>query len=335
MLFQKALISSKNKVVPSGSLWAWGHGYYGQLGDLTTTDKSSPVLVSGPTGSSWISIKSSISDSTNQDNIHILALKSDKTLWVWGTNLYGQLGLGYSDGSYSSPVITNASTSWTKIASGSIHGLGIKSNGTLWSWGDSVYGQLGNNQTDTRYSPVLVSGPASTSWSQIAAGEYHSLAITTAGRLYAWGVNDTGQLGDLTTTNKSSPVLVSGPASTSWSQIAAGTNHSLAITTTGQLYAWGYNNAGQLGDSTITDKSSPVLVSGPASTSWSFASTGLRHSAAITTTGQLYAWGQGTFGSLGNLATANRSSPVVVSGPAATSWTSVSSNLYANIGIVA
>ena len=94
MLFQKALISSKNKVVPSGSLWAWGHGYYGQLGDLTTTDKSSPVLVSGPTGSSWISIKSSISDSTNQDNIHILALKSDKTLWVWGTNLYGQLGLG-------------------------------------------------------------------------------------------------------------------------------------------------------------------------------------------------------------------------------------------------
>ena len=221
-----------------------------------------------------------------------------------------------------------ASTSWSTIATGPAIAFAITTTGRLYAWGSGGggVGALGDLSTVAKSSPVLVSGPAGASWSVVASAGVsgstaYGVAITTTGQLYAWGGGTTGQLGDLTTVNKSSPVLVSGPAATSWSTVTAGTFNAYAITTTGQLYAWGAGASGALGDLSITNKSSPVLVSGPAATSWTAAAAFLSGGIATTTTGQLYAWGSGTNGALGDLSATNKSSPVLVSGPAATSWT--------------
>ena len=125
----------------------------------------------------------------------------------------------------------------------------LTSTGILYGWGLNTSGQAGINSLTTVSSPVLVSGPATTSWSSISAGDYHSLAITSTGILYGWGLNTSGQVGINSLTTVSSPVLVSGPATTSWSKVSAGASHSLAITSTGTLYGWGLN-IGQLGTGT-------------------------------------------------------------------------------------
>ena len=328
MLLEKLLISSGSKaiVIPSKALYAWGDNSYGQLGIQNFTSTSSPVLTSAPSGTSWIAVSGGAN--------HTLAIKSDNTLWSWGYNFYGQLGLGSVFSETSSPVAVTASTSWSKISHGYTHTLGIKTDGTLWAWGYNLYGELGDNTVGgIKNSPVLVSGPASTSWTSIAAGRNFSLAITSTGQLYAWGLGTSGQLGDSSTTSKSSPVLVSGPATTSWSTVSAGSWFAAAITSTGQLYAWGDNSYGQLGDVTSTNKSSPVLVSGPATTSWSIVDAGASHATAVTTLGRLYAWGLGTSGQLGDSSTTSKSSPVLVSGPATTSWSTVSAGYTHSLAI--
>jgi len=306
-----------------GILYGWGDNSYGTLGDGTTVRKSTPIAVSSP-GLSWKQISSF---STNSGGI-----KSDGSLWVWGSNSVGQLGLGYQSGKFSTPIVKTSDTTWTSIATAS-HTLAIKSDGTLWAWGNNGSGELGILSTATQVSPVLVSGPSGASWLAVACGQSSSFGITTEGRLYAWGYNADGQLGDLTTTAKSSPVLVSGPASTSWSVVDS-SRFTLGITTTGRLYAWGINDYGQLGDLTITNKSSPILVSGPATTSWSVIATGNQHSMAITSLGRLYAWGINQFYyTLGDLSAVDKSSPVLVSGPANTSWSAIACGALHSLGI--
>ncbi len=312
-------ILSKQQISSKGILYSWGVGNAGQLGDSTNQDRSSPVAI---VTQSWKQI------SNNPRASHVVAIRSDSTLWAWGKNDAGQLGNNSTiSTSISSPVIVNNSI-WSKISIGQGHILAIKSDGSLWSWGFNEYGELGNLSTGVRNSPTLVSGPASTSWSAAVAGQYLSLALTTEGRLYAWGYNDAGQLGDLTTVNKSSPVLVSGPAATSWSLLPTCIQGrtALAITTTGRLYAWGNNESRAIGDLTSVNKSSPVLVSGPAATSWSLVSVGA-HVLATTSQGRLYAWGNNFYGELGILTGglgSYVSSPLLVSGPAGASWVSLS-----------
>jgi alpha-tubulin suppressor-like RCC1 family protein len=141
---------------------------------------------------------------------------------------------------------------------------------------------LGILSTTRKSSPVLVSGPTGASWIAVSGGQEHSLAITADGTLYAWGRGTFGRLGDNTTVAKSSPILVSGPANTSWSAISAGLQHSTALTSLGQLYTWGYNAGGQLGDSSTTSSSLPVLIPGPTSLSWVVIAAGWSASAGIT-----------------------------------------------------
>jgi len=307
-----------------GTLWSWGNNIYGQLGDRSQVSKSSPVLVSGPTGASWAAIAAGAS--------HALGITTTGKIYGWGYNFNGQVG-NNSTSNVSSPVLVAGAgsvSSWSAVAAGLLHSLAITTDGRLYAWGTNSSNQLGDTTATTRSSPVLVSGPATTSWATLGAGDNHSLAITTTGQLYAWGNNFNGQLGILLTNNRAAPELVSGPAATSWSAIKGGAFHTLGITTTNQLYAWGGNSNGQLGDLTTVDKSSPVLVSGPTSTSWSSLSTGSQHSLAIATTGRLYAWGRNNNGQLGDTTLTSVSSPILVSGPAATSWIAVSGLNSAN-----
>ena len=156
--------------------------------------------------------------------------------------------------------------------------------------GQNLYGELGTNSTALTSGaitlPTAVYGPtapAISSWSAIAAGGVHSLGITSLGALYAWGSGGGGQLGTSSLTTVSSPVLVSGPTGALWTSVAAGLSHSLGITTTGVLYAWGVNTSGQLGIGSLTSVSTPVQVTMPQGMSSVAQGPNAIHSVGITT----------------------------------------------------
>jgi alpha-tubulin suppressor-like RCC1 family protein len=239
--------------------------------------------------------------------------------------------------SISSPVGLPAGQTWIQIVAGKQHTLGLTSSGALYAWGLNTSGQLGINSTVNTSVPVLVSGPSGASWSSISAGDSYSVGIATNGQLYAWGNNNSGQIGNGSVTSSSRPTLVSAPSGTSWAAVAAGGSHVLAVSTTGLLYAWGDNTQGQLGTNNTTAVSVPTLVSGPASTSWSVVAAHSNHSFAISTDFVLYGWGSNTGAELGiNVTTKNsHSSPVMVSGPSGVSWVQVATGNSHTVAITA
>jgi alpha-tubulin suppressor-like RCC1 family protein len=255
-----------------GSLWLWGSGTSGQLGDNSATTKSSPVqTVSG--GTSWKQVSAGAT--------HCGAIKSDNTLWMWGSNSIGQLG-DNTPIQKSSPVQTvSGGTNWKFVSCGSDFTAAIKTDGSLWMWGQGSSGQLGRNTTGSAISPVqTVSG--GNNWKWVSCGGAHTAAIKTDGSLWLWGSGTSGQLGDNSATTKSSPVqTVAG--GTSWKQVSSGgsgATHCVAIKTDGTLWCWGLNSSGQLGDNTAANKSSPVqtIIGG---TAWRECSAGTSHSLAL------------------------------------------------------
>jgi alpha-tubulin suppressor-like RCC1 family protein len=207
------------------------------------------------------------------------AIKTDGTLWSWGGNGLGQLGLGTSGTNYSSPKQVGALTDWAVIQGSNNWCLAIKTNGTLWSWGGNSVGQLGTNNLTNYSSPVQVG--ALTTWSKIANGRYFAGAVKTDGTLWTWGQNQLGQLGlGNTVYAYSSPKQVG--ALTNWSNIACGDFFCLATKSNNQLWSWGSNVYGQLGLNNTTNYSSPKQVG--TLTSWLNITGGGYHSAATTVT---------------------------------------------------
>jgi alpha-tubulin suppressor-like RCC1 family protein len=280
-----------------GSLWTWGNGACGRLGDNTTTARSSPVR--------------EITSSTNWCQVsaggyHTSALKTDGSLWAWGLNTCGRLG-DNTNTTRSSPVreITS-STNWCQVSAGCFHTSALKTDGSLWAWGSNNLGRLGDNTATDRSSPVREI-TSSTNWCQVSAGGYHTGAIKTDGSLWAWGFNGSGRLGDNTTTSRSSPVREI-TSSTNWCQVSAGCTHTSALKTDGSLWAWGNNGSGRLGDNTATARSSPVQEI-TSSTNWCQVSAGY-HTSALKTDGSLWSWGNNGSGRLGDNTATARSSPV-------------------------
>lgn len=238
----------------NGTLWVWGDNSSGQLGQNNRISQSSPVQVGALTN--WLF-------ASGGGTSRCMAVKTDGTLWAWGYNGRGQLGLNDTV-NRSSPVQVGALTDWLTTSCGLFHTLAIKSNGTLWAWGKNTNGELGDNTTVDRLSPVQVG--ALTSWSRISAANYHNVASRTNGTLWTWGENNSGCLG-LGTNNpdrKSSPTQVG--ALTDWSRLAASQNTTLAIRTNGTLWSWGYNANGSLGNNTTIPRSSPIQIG--SSTNW-------------------------------------------------------------------
>ena len=241
----------------------------------------------------------------------------NNAIWAWGCNSYGQFG-DNSTVSKSSPVsVVGGFTDWCQVSAGCEHTLGVRTNGTIWAWGAGDSGRLGDNCVSNRSSPVSVIG-GFTDWSQVAAGFRSSFGLRTNGTIWSWGYNGAGNLGDGTTVTKSSPVSVIG-GFTDWCQVAAsGTSNSvchwaLAVRQNGTAWAWGYNSCGQLGNNSTASRSSPVSVVG-GFTDWCQVSAGAQHSMGLRQTGQLYAWGNGSNGRLGNNSTATQLQPVAVVG---------------------
>ena len=201
--------------------------------------------------------------------------------WSWGCNGQGRLGDNTAINKSSPVSVVGGFTDWCQITAGGSFSLGIRQSGTAWSWGNNLNGQLGDDTASQKSSPVSVVG-GFTDWCQVSAAlGIRTLAVRQNGTAWAWGSNNTGQLGDNTTTTRSSPVSVVG-GFTNWCQVSAGDVHSLAVRQNGTAWAWGLNN-GRLGDNTITARSSPVSVVG-GFVDWCQVAAGGSHSLAIKST---------------------------------------------------
>ena len=204
--------------------------------------------------------------------------------------------------------ITNGTTgdSITAISVGSYHTLAVKSDGSLWAWGQNGSNQFGDGTNKDSNTPVKVG--TDKTWSVLSAGSDHSLALKSDGSLWSWGNNSYGQLGDGTKITRSKPVSVG--TDTNWVAISAGSYHSLALKSDGSLWAWGWNNYGQLGDGTNTDSNIPVRVGTDAN--WVAISSGSNHSLALKSDGSLWAWGNNERGQLGDTTNTNSNVPVYI-----------------------
>ncbi len=313
------IISGANHIIATktdGTLWAWGRNDNGQLGFNDVINRSSPVQVGVATTWNLVSVGS----------YSVMATKTDGTLWLWGNNNAGQLGLNSQGINRSSPTQIGSATNWSLIDGGNATFVAIKTDGTLWIWGDNSQGQLGLNDVNvSKSSPTQVG--SGTDWSKINAGGNHILAIKTDGTLWACGLNNAGQVGNNSVSNRSSPVQVG--SSTTWSQINTGPGSTLSLSTKtdGTLWSWGSNFTGQLGHGDTVYRSSPTQVG--VATTWSQISVGQRTVGTIKTDGTLWTWGSNVSGVLGNNSVVNRSSPVQVG--SSTTWNLVNVGSYSVI----
>ena len=258
-----------------GNAYAWGYNGSGQLGDGTRTQRNTPVRVRTPDRNTYPDLPKDFTYvQISAGQMHSLALGSDGYAYAWGSNNSGQLGNGTT--SYSSvpvlvrnpanPTDTSKGLKATQVSAGWNHSVALGSDGYAYAWGDNYWGQLGNNSTYTiSYVPVHVRNPANPTdtnkglkATQVSAGQMQSLAVGNDGYAYAWGSNNSGQLGNGTTSYSSVPVLVRDPASPTdtnkglkATQVFCRGGHSIAISTDGNTYAWGYNGCGQLGNDSI------------------------------------------------------------------------------------
>ena len=286
-----------------GRLWAWGNNGNNQLGDNTTTQRNTPVSVLG-------AIKTFCEISLATQGTHTLAIDKNGRLWAWGANNFGKLG-DNSVTQRATPVsVAGGVKTFCKIGGGNNHSNAIDKNGRAWSWGANFSGQLGDNSSTSKITPISVLGAVKT-FCQIATGQQHVIVIDKNGRSWGWGQNNYGQLGDNSTTNRSTPVSVLGVVKT-FCQISAGIYHSAGIDKNGKAWCWGYNDNGQLGDGTQVSKRTPISVYG--TKTFCRIQTAFYHTIAVDSSGNVWSWGEGTYGLLGNNATLSKITPVSVLG---------------------
>jgi alpha-tubulin suppressor-like RCC1 family protein len=296
----------------SRTVLAWGRNAFGALGDGTTTDSDVPVRVHLPAGTEVTQVRAGC--------IHTLALTSGGHVLAWGANGDGQLGDGTTSSS-DVPVKVKLprGTKVTSVRAGCTFSLALTSAGQVLAWGDNLYGQLGDGTTSDSDTPVRVRLPAGTTVTAISAGQEFGLARTSRGHLRAWGEGYGGQLGDGSTSNSDTPVKVKLPTGARVKALAAGGDHSLALTSDG-LFAWGFNGDGQLGDGTTTSSDKPVriliLVRGRSLGHVTSLFAGCNHSLVLFSGGALFAWGDNTFGQLGDGTATGSDKPVGVALPA-------------------
>ncbi len=262
---------------------------------------------------------------------HVLAVKTDGTLWAWGCNAAGQLGDGEGgDGSHafdhSIPVRVGQAADWAAVAAGQLSSLAIRDNGTLWAWGR---GTLGDGTTGLKVSPVQIGSDHDWSYPDTGLVYSFTVAVKTGGTLWAWGHNSSGQLGDGTggdhTNDHDSLVPVQVGIDDDWDIVAAGKDHVTAIRTDASLWAWGCNNHGQVGDGTGGDLENDIPVNAPIpvepDAEWTAISNGIQYSLAIRSDGTLWGWGYNWHGQLGDGTQISRNVPVRAGN--GTGWESV------------
>ncbi|KJS59747.1 RCC1 domain-containing protein [Streptomyces rubellomurinus] len=285
---------------------SWGANTFGQLGDGSVFSHNAPGQVVN---------LSNVTDIAG-GGAHSLALLADQTVVAWGHNNYGQLGNGTNTDS-SVPVRVEGLNKVIAIAAGLNHSIALREDGTVWAWGYNINGQLGDGTSASRNVAFQVSNL--TGVTRIAAGCNHNIALvgppsgpskpTSGNAVKTWGYNATGQLGDNSTISRYTPVDTQGIWLGGVSQIAAGCNHSMAVTDSdNKLKAWGQNTSGQIGDGTTDYRITPVPV--PGITGVQLVAGGREHTVALLGDNTVRSWGNNGSGQLGNGTTDNSTTPV-------------------------
>jgi alpha-tubulin suppressor-like RCC1 family protein len=292
----------------TGELSCWGENANGELGDGSKTPRNIPAPVFTPFHD-WVTVSAGDLSFTRKEDEHACAIRRSGQLYCWGSNTYGQLGDGTkTDRSYPTPVSTNF-TDWVVVSTGGLHTCAIRRTGQLYCWGKNSTGQLGTDTRADELSPAPISTEFS-DWTALSAGGRHTCAIRRNGHLYCWGDNSSGQLGDGTKMDRLSPIPVSTEF-TDWIQVSAGGAHTCAIRRNGNLYCWGNNDFGQLGDGSTSSRITPTPVSTDVS-DWVAVSAGNRHTCALRSNRKLYCWGNNLYGRLGDGTNQDRLAPVPV-----------------------
>jgi alpha-tubulin suppressor-like RCC1 family protein len=278
-----------------GTLRCWGRNNFGQLGDGSTTPRSTPVTVGK--GVVWESVSASGSTTCG--------IRTDHTLWCWGLDNFGQLGIGRG-APRTKPVQVGTSNDWTTVSTSWFHTCGTRTNGTLWCWGQNNRGQVGDGTFERRGRPTRVA-PAQ-DWATVTAGGFHTCGTRTDGSAWCWGQNIFGQLGNASLDLQPRPVRVG--AQQSWLELSAGWAHTCGVTTDGSASCWGLNNRGQLGDGSRRLSRAPIPVSGDHI--WTSISTGDASTCGVDNTGSAYCWGSNRYRQLGDGDDQTRLVPVLV-----------------------
>lgn len=279
----------------SGGVKCWGYNAIGQLGDGTTTSRTTPVDVVGlSSGVAGISA----------GNSHTCAVTTAGGVKCWGMDLDGQLGDGGTNWKKSTPVdVTGLNSGVSVVTVGGRHTCALTTAGSVKCWGYNGYGQLGDgSSSQMKSTPVDVTG-LNSDVTTIYGGGGHTCALITAG-VKCWGLNDYGQLGDGTTTNKNTPIDVIG-LDNGITAITTGDNHTCSLGTTGGVKCWGWNDT--------TNKSTPVDVIGLESNMTAIAAGGW-YTCGLSMTGGVKCWGWNDYGQLGDGSTINRTTSVDVAG---------------------
>jgi alpha-tubulin suppressor-like RCC1 family protein len=237
----------------NNAIYCWGEGSGGQIGSGNHEDRRVPAQVGGTTD--W----QNLSDGTGSG--HNCAVKSNGSLFCWGVNTHGQVGIGTQSNTFT-PTQVGTDVDWKSAFAGSTQSCAIKIDGTLYCWGNNFSGQLGDGSSgaDAHKSRPTQIGTA-VGWQGIAIGIGHTCGVDSDGALYCWGNNEYGQLGDGTIESKLTPTLVA--TGDDWQSVIAGDRHSCAIKSVGSIYCWGRNGSGQLGDGSQENKLVPTPVLSP------------------------------------------------------------------------
>ena len=308
--------SHSTGITTDGKIWGWGGNFSNQAGLQSDGNIKTPKKFN--TDLTWTSL------SSGQDSNAGVSSAGDA--YVWG-NRDGMANGAFNDSS--TPVLVSGGLVWSTVSVGTRHTAGLTTDGKAYSWGINYEGHLGDgSNVDKSKDPVLVIGGHT--WASIVTGDHHTLGLTTAGEAYAWGRNGNGPLGNGTieqNPREDGPVLVLGGYT--WAQVAGGGEMSAGITTDGDLYTWGYNRYGQLGDGTTDIRVAPVLVNG--GRKFSSISVGGFYMVGVTPDGDAYAWGRSLGGTLGDGEDRNRGEPVLVIGNH--KWSSVTAGWYHTLGV--